>query len=231
MLGQDVRRGAVVDDRDARRSSGVNQQGPASVSPVSARSVCGPVGTTAGLAPRNDGVLPMTCPSASVTWTATWCPPTRHDHGARASGSPKTANQYNSGSRRVQPSRRERSEDRFEAHDRADLAFGPLAQRRPEDRRRSPPLVGDSCPEARGPPGCPACTPRRTVRSYRTGRRPLPHAGSRRARRAGSSRGRDLLGGSRHRCPAGLRPGGRGSAASRLRRAPAPAPSCPGRGP
>ena len=120
-----------------RRSSGVNPASKvlASVSsPVSARNPAAQSGRRVGS--RNDGVLPMTCPSASVTWTATWCPPTRHDHGARASGSPKpqtsTTRDPAASSRRV---RRVRAlEDRFEAHDRADLAFGPLAQRRPEDR-------------------------------------------------------------------------------------------------
>ena len=35
----------------------------------------------AGFAPRNDGALPITRPPASVSWIATWWPPTRHDHG------------------------------------------------------------------------------------------------------------------------------------------------------
>ncbi len=113
-------------------------------SPARARKpACGPCGTTAGLAPRKDGALPMTCPSASVTWIATWCPPTRHDHGARASGSPKTANQYSSGSRRVQPPRPpSRSSAPRTVSSAMTEATSPAvrcAQRRAEDRP-SPPL-------------------------------------------------------------------------------------------
>ena len=191
VLGQDVRRGPVVDDRDASarrasaqpaRSSPASPRRPGPGSPPAAHR-----GTTAGLAPRNDGVLPMTCPSASVTWIATWCPPTRHDHGARASGSPKTANQYSSGSRRVQPprppSRSSAPRTVSRRHDRADLTAPSARSTTPRGSPSQPAAGRGSCPGARAPPGCPVCTPRRTVRSCRTGRRPL-HAASRRARRA-----------------------------------------------
>ena len=64
------------------------------ISPVSVREpAVGPSGTTAGFEPRNDGVLPTTAPSSSVTWIATWWPPTRQAHAPCAPGSPNTANQ------------------------------------------------------------------------------------------------------------------------------------------
>ncbi len=59
----------------------------------------------AGLAPRNDGVVPITWSSATVTWIAMWWPPTRQDHGSFEPGVPNTATQYSSGSRRIQPDR------------------------------------------------------------------------------------------------------------------------------
>ncbi len=63
----------------------------------------GPLGIVAGFAPRKDGALPITRPSATATVIATWWPPTRQAHGESPPGSPKTANQYSSGSRRGQP--------------------------------------------------------------------------------------------------------------------------------
>ena len=72
--GQDVGRRRVVDDRDAR-SCGVRSPRGLRASGSSPGSVlvpaAGPRGTTAGFAPRNDGVVPITRPPASVTWTAT----------------------------------------------------------------------------------------------------------------------------------------------------------------
>ena len=101
-------------------------------------------------------------------------------------------------------------------------AFGPLAQRRPEDRRRSPPLVGTHVPKREFL--VPGGTPRRPFVPIEredgrcTPGRVEPVEPGRAAAMISSAAAVTAT-------PAGLRPGGRGSAASRLRRAPAPAPS------
>ena len=124
----------------------------------------------------------------------------------------------------------ERTEDRFERDDRGDLTRGPLAQRCagrvPFAAARWSGCMSRSASPSRVP-GVYAQTNRSFVSNGKTAARTLRRV---EPVEPGSSRGRDLLGGSRHRAsPAGLHPGGRGSGASRLRRAPAPAPSCPGR--
>ena len=99
--------GAEASTTATPRSVGVSSESRARASassPGSVRSPArGPLGITAGFAPRNDGVVPTTRSSATVTWMATWWPPIRHDHGADDPGSPNTANQYSSGSRRSAP--------------------------------------------------------------------------------------------------------------------------------
>ena len=108
MLGQDVRRGAVVDDRDAplvRRQP--NQQGPRQRLLASQRpeSCLRPSRDDGGVGPEERWRAADDLPVGQRDVDRDVVSATRHDHGARASGSPKTANQYNSGSRRVQPSR------------------------------------------------------------------------------------------------------------------------------